>query len=163
MILAAVEIESTGLIFDPGFWLRVGFAVLCGGAIGLERTLRGKPAGLRTNMLICLGAALFVIVQEMISRESGVMDPGRIAAQVVTGIGFLGAGAIIHQGKIVHGLTTAATVWVVAAIGVIIGIGYPWTALAITACTVLILVPLGMVERKFLDPMEQRHEREDST
>lgn len=152
--------EIGGILPEPGFWLRILVAVFCGGAVGLERTLRGKPAGLRTNMLICLGATLFVMTQRLIGQTlEGGVDASRIAAQVVTGIGFLGAGAIIRQGTIVHGLTTAATIWVVAAIGVFIGIGYHWTALAITVCVVLILVPLGRVERSVLDRWESGQDK----
>src|SRR3990170_2055526 len=96
-------------------------AVLLGGAVGLERELRGKAAGLRTNILICLGATLFTHLSIHLAGPSG--DPGRIAAQVVTGIGFLGAGTILHTRGAIAGLTSAATIWLVAAIGVAIGAG----------------------------------------
>jgi len=96
-------------------------AVLLGGAIGLERELRGKAAGLRTNILICLGSTLFTHLSIHLAGGSG--DPGRIAAQVVTGIGFLGAGTILHTRGAIAGLTSAATIWLVAAIGVAIGTG----------------------------------------
>jgi putative Mg2+ transporter-C (MgtC) family protein len=126
--------------------LRVGLAAALGGAIGFERELREREAGLRTHMLVSVGAALFTLVSAYawtdwrFSNESGlVFDPTRIAAQVVTGIGFLGAGAIIRQGLSVRGLTTAATLWVVAAIGMASGAGY-YTAAAIT--TVLVLLSL---------------------
>jgi putative Mg2+ transporter-C (MgtC) family protein len=126
--------------------LRVGLAAALGGAIGFERELREREAGLRTHMLVSVGAALFTLVSAYawtdwrFSTESGlVFDPTRIAAQVVTGIGFLGAGAIIRQGLSVRGLTTAATLWVVAALGMASGAGY-YTAAAIT--TVLVLVSL---------------------
>lgn len=126
--------------------LRVGLAALLGGAIGFERELREREAGLRTHLLVSVGAALFTLVSAYawtdwrFSNESGlVFDPTRIAAQVVTGIGFLGAGAIIRQGLSVRGLTTAATLWVVAAIGMASGAGY-YAAAAIT--TVLVLVSL---------------------
>jgi putative Mg2+ transporter-C (MgtC) family protein len=126
--------------------LRIGLAAVLGGAIGLERELREREAGLRTHMLVSVGAALFTLVSAYawtdwrFSSESGVVfDPTRIAAQVVTGVGFLGAGAIIRQGLSVRGLTTAATLWVVAAIGMATGAGY-YAAAAIT--TVLVLVSL---------------------
>jgi putative Mg2+ transporter-C (MgtC) family protein len=126
--------------------LRVGLAAALGGAIGFERELREREAGLRTHMLVSVGAALFTLVSAYawtdwrFSTENGlVFDPTRIAAQIVTGIGFLGAGAIIRQGLSVRGLTTAATLWVVAAIGMASGAGY-YTAAAIT--TVLVLVSL---------------------
>jgi putative Mg2+ transporter-C (MgtC) family protein len=126
--------------------LRVGLAAVLGGAIGFERELREREAGLRTHLLVSVGAALFTLVSAyawtdwQFSNESGlVFDPTRIAAQIVTGIGFLGAGAIIRQGLSVRGLTTAATLWVVAAIGMATGAGY-YAAAVIT--TVLVLVSL---------------------
>src|SRR5690606_20701466 len=116
----------------PSMWLPVGFrvltAIICGGIIGLEREWKHKPAGLRTNILICLGATLYTTLSLLITQHAppGMMaDPGRLAAQVVVGIGFLGGGMIIQAGGAVTGLTSAATVWVVAAIGVCIGLGYP--------------------------------------
>jgi putative Mg2+ transporter-C (MgtC) family protein len=126
--------------------LRVGLAAVLGGAIGFERELREREAGLRTHLLVSVGAALFTMVSAYawtdwrFSTEEGlVFDPTRIAAQVVTGIGFLGAGAIIRQGFSIRGLTTAATLWVVAAIGMSTGAGY-YAAAVIT--TVLVLVSL---------------------
>ena len=104
-------------------------ATLLGGAIGLERELAGKPAGLRTNILICVGAALFTQLSVDIARIGFTPDgrpygdTTRIAAQIVSGIGFLGAGAILHGEGAVVGLTTAATIWVVAAIGTAVGAG----------------------------------------
>src|SRR5512140_1676985 len=100
---------------------RLVLAAGLGGAIGLEREYRHKPAGLRTNMLIALGSALFAILSVEVGASAG--SPDRIAAQVVTGIGFLGAGAILRSGQNVHGLTTAATIWVNAAIGMAAGLG----------------------------------------
>jgi putative Mg2+ transporter-C (MgtC) family protein len=126
--------------------LRVVLAAGLGGAIGLERELREREAGLRTHMLVSVGAALFTLVSAFawtdwqFSNASGVVfDPTRIAAQIVTGVGFLGAGAIIRQGLSIRGLTTAATLWVVAAIGMATGAGF-YTAAVIT--TVLVLFSL---------------------
>src|SRR6516165_9950535 len=96
--------------------LRLLLAAGLGGAIGIERELRRKPAGLRTNILIALGAALFTVMSTLLGREGRTRD--RIAAQIITGIGFLGAGAIMRSGRSVHGMTTAATIWVNAAIGI---------------------------------------------
>src|SRR5688500_10905000 len=111
----------------PPFLVRCGAAALCGGLIGLERERKGKPAGFRTNILICLGASMYMAVGLLIDGEGGeaATDPARIAAQVVTGIGFLGAGCIIQQRGRVVGLTTAATVWGVAATGINAGAGAP--------------------------------------
>lgn len=127
--------------------LRLAVAAGLTGAIGLERELRERAAGLRTHMLVGVGSALFTIVSaygwgdfSFSTREGVVFDPTRIAAQIVTGIGFLGAGAIIRQGLSVRGLTTAAGLWVVAAIGMAAGAGYYTAALIATG---IVLVGLG--------------------
>lgn len=124
-------------------------AVLVGGGIGLERELKGKPAGLRTNILICVGSALLMDLSMNLALAHGG-DPGRIAAQVVTGIGFLGAGTILHTRGQITGLTSAATIWVVAAIGLTIGAGYFIEALGSTLTVMTVLVGLGWVEKKYL-------------
>jgi putative Mg2+ transporter-C (MgtC) family protein len=132
--------------------VRVGLAAILGGAIGLERELREREAGLRTHLLVSVGAALFTMVSayawadwHFSNREGLVFDPTRIAAQVVSGIGFLGAGAIIRQGLSVRGLTTAATLWVVAAIGMAAGVGYYEAAIVTTALVLLSLWPLRIL------------------
>ena len=122
-------------------------AFLCGAVIGAEREITGKPAGLRTNMLICGGAALFTLMSIMIPRQAGSGDTTRIAAQIVTGIGFLGAGTIIHEGNVVRGLTSAATIWIVSAVGMIIGAGFPLLGLSATVTVFLILHFLTKFER----------------
>lgn len=127
-------------------------AVLIGGGIGLEREIKGKPAGLRTNILICVGSALLMDLSIGLSEKYGG-DPGRIAAQVVTGIGFLGAGTILHTRGMITGLTSAATIWVVAAIGLTIGAGLFIEALGATLAVMIVLVGMGWVERRFLDNM----------
>jgi putative Mg2+ transporter-C (MgtC) family protein len=128
---------------------RLAVAAALTGLIGLERELRERAAGLRTHMLVGVGAALFTIVSAyawtdfVFSRQGGtILDPTRVAAQIVTGIGFLGAGAIIRQGISVRGLTTAAGLWVVAAIGMAAGAGYYSAALVATG---LVLVGLGPI------------------
>jgi putative Mg2+ transporter-C (MgtC) family protein len=132
--------------------LRVVLAGVFGGAIGAEREIREREAGLRTHMLVSIGAALFTLVSAYgfsdfhFSNRSGVTyDPTRIAAQVVTGIGFLGAGAIIRQGLSVRGLTTAASLWVVAAIGLATGAGYYSAALITTIVVLVSLWPLRIL------------------
>ena len=129
--------------------LRLALAAVLGGAIGIERELREREAGLRTHMLVSVGSALFTIVSAygfhafLASGQSVVRaDPTRIAAQIVTGIGFLGAGAIIRQGLSVRGLTTAATLWVVAALGLAAGAGYYSAAVITTAIVLIALYPL---------------------
>jgi putative Mg2+ transporter-C (MgtC) family protein len=136
--------------------LRVALAALLGGAIGAERELRERGAGLRTHLLVAVGSALFTLVSaygfsdfEFSTRDGVVFDPTRIAAQVVTGIGFLGAGAIIRQGLSIRGLTTAATLWSVAAIGLAAGSGYYSAAVVTTAVVLLALGPLRYVARRW--------------
>ncbi len=132
---------------EPDVWFlaaRVLIAALLGAALGLEREWRGKEAGLRTNTLIALGAALFTAVSVSIGGGSG--DPARIAAQVVTGVGFLGAGAILHQGGTVQGLTTAAMIWVNAAIGVAAGAGHVRLAVASTGIVLFAMIALGPLD-----------------
>jgi putative Mg2+ transporter-C (MgtC) family protein len=132
--------------------LRIGLAAALGAAIGLERELREREAGLRTHLLVSLGAALFTLVSAYgwsdwtFSTRSGVVfDPTRIAAQIVTGVGFLGAGAIIRQGLTVRGLTTAATLWAVAAIGMAVGAGYYAAAILTTLVVLVSLWPLRIL------------------
>ena len=119
-------------------------AVILGGAVGLERELKGKPAGLRTNILICLGATLFTVLSYRLG--SGVGDPGRVAAQVLTGVGFIGAGTILHMRGAVTGLTSAATIWVVAAIGMAVGARGYIEAMGATLVVMVVLAGLGPVE-----------------
>lgn len=140
-------------LIAPPFLIRCGAAALCGAIIGLERQLKGKPAGFRTNILICLGSAMYMAVGLLVVFEDKVpSDPARIAAQVVTGIGFLGAGCIIQQRGRITGLTTAASIWVVAAIGIVAGAGFPILASIATVMVVTILAALGVVEKRFLAP-----------
>ena len=119
-------------------------AVLLGGAIGLERELRGKAAGLRTNILICLGATLFTHLSLHVDAVRG--DPARIAAQVVVGVGFLGAGTILHGRGSVTGLTSAATIWLVAAIGMAVGAGAVFEASGATLLVLIVLRALAAFE-----------------
>ena len=129
-------------------------ASVLGGIIGFEREVHGRPAGFRTHLLVALGACLFVQTSVFFYRQFGNfsglqpvgVDPGRVAAQVVTGIGFLGAGAIIRSGESVRGLTTAACLWVVAAVGVACGVGMYGAALVVTLLAVMSLLLLKKVE-----------------
>ncbi|MBM3821076.1 MAG: MgtC/SapB family protein [Acidimicrobiia bacterium] len=135
------------------FMLRCGVAALCGAMIGLERELKSKAAGFRTNILICVGAAIYMCAGLLLTNAGGASgDPARIAAQVVTGIGFLGAGCIIQAGGRVTGLTTAATIWVVASIGIVAGAGFPVVAFIATVMVLLTLAVLGQFEKRYLDP-----------
>ena len=137
--------------------LRLALAAALGGLIGIERELREREAGLRTHMLVSVGSALFTIVSaygfhSFLTSGASVVraDPTRIAAQIVTGIGFLGAGAIIRQGFSVRGLTTAATLWVVAAVGLAAGAGYYSVAVITTALVLIALYPLRLLAFRIL-------------
>src|SRR5438552_15009551 len=107
---------------DPSIPIKLLLAAMLGGIIGIEREIRDKPAGLRTNILICVGSTLFMSISTKVSELLGG-DPTRIAAQIISGIGFLGAGAVLHSHGFVLGLTTAATIWVVAGVGMALGSG----------------------------------------
>ena len=131
-------------VFQLELLLALGLAVLLGGAIGLERELGGKPAGLRTNILICIGSVLYTKLSMTMGGPTS--DPTRVAAQIVTGVGFIGAGTILHARGAVVGLTSAATIWVVAAIGVALGAGHYYEALGTTLLVILVLRGLGRVE-----------------
>ena len=133
---------------------RMFLAAALGAIIGLERELRQKEAGLRTNILITMGSALFTIMSIEISGPDG--DPGRIAAQIVTGIGFLGGGAILHTKGAIQGLTTAASIWMNAAIGVAAGAGRYRLAIVATTVTLVTLVALVPVDR-WLEKRTSRH------
>jgi putative Mg2+ transporter-C (MgtC) family protein len=146
--------------------LRLTFACGLGAAIGFEREIRDREAGIRTHLLVSLGSALFTIVSaygfhEFLVSGGNVVraDPSRIAAQIVTGIGFLGAGAIIREGLSVRGLTTAATLWVVAAIGMACGAGYYWPAAATTVLTLLALWPLRLLAYRLIDRIKPEENR----
>lgn len=122
-------------------------AVLFGGAVGLERETSRKPAGLRTNILICASATMMMLLSQLsVGGKDLGMEAMRIAAGVITGVGFLGAGAIIQSGGGVHGLTTASTIWAVAVLGLVLGAGYYVPAAIFTAVIVLTLVLLRKVE-----------------
>jgi putative Mg2+ transporter-C (MgtC) family protein len=129
---------------DRELVIRLVLAAALGGIIGAERELRQKSAGFRTNILIAIGSALFTIASLTLSPNA---DPTRIAAQIVTGIGFLGAGAIMRTHSGVHGLTTAATVWVNAALGIAAGGGLYRVAVLGGTITIAVLLILGPVER----------------
>jgi putative Mg2+ transporter-C (MgtC) family protein len=130
---------------------KLSVAVLLGGAIGLERQIAGKPAGLRTNILICVGSALVMDLSMRLTGSDGrVGDPARIAAQVVTGIGFIGAGTIMQSKGTISGLTSAATIWVVAAIGLTIGAAHYIEGLGAGIVVILVLSALGSWEHKLV-------------
>ena len=136
-------------------WKLAGFrllvALLLGGAIGLERQMKQKSAGLRTHMMVAMGSALFMEISIAVPRMSGIptSDPARIAAQIITGIGFLGAGTILHARGFVVGLTTAASIWLAAAIGMGVGAGIYWPPAIATGLGLVVLVTSHALEGKF--------------
>jgi putative Mg2+ transporter-C (MgtC) family protein len=153
-------------VLDPHslvFWTRIAATILCGGIIGLERQLRGKPAGIRTSILICLGTYVFVVLPT--SLTGSAMDPARVLGQVVTGIGFIGAGVIMSKEGLVKGVTSAAIIWVLAGIGAAIGLDQLAMALAITLVTVGVLVGVEVLESTFIKLRRGVHGkyRKDST
>jgi putative Mg2+ transporter-C (MgtC) family protein len=145
---------------------RLAIASGLGAAVGFEREIREREAGMRTHLLVSLGAALFTIISaygfhEFVASDESIvqMDPTRIAAQIVTGIGFLGAGAIIRAGLSVRGLTTASSLWVVAAIGMAAGAGYYSAAVAATVLTVVALWPLRLLTYRIVERLRPDEKR----
>lgn len=146
---------QTPAFFDWTVMFRLILAAVLGALVGLEREIHGRPAGFRTHLLVAVGACLMMIVSEFFYFKYGAMsssgsvrlDPARVAAQIVTGIGFLGAGAIIKEGHAVRGLTTAACLWIVAGIGMAVGVGLYMPALLVTALSLLNLLLLKRLER----------------
>jgi putative Mg2+ transporter-C (MgtC) family protein len=146
--------------------VRLVVAAALGAAVGLERELREREAGLRTHMLVSIGSALFTLASaygfhDFLVEGGSIVraDPTRIAAQIVTGIGFIGAGAIIRQGLAVRGVTTAATLWTVAAIGLAAGAGYYEAALLTTAIVVFSLWPLRVLAYRLIDRIRPEEKR----
>lgn len=123
-------------------------SAVCGGIVGVERERSDKPAGLRTHILICMGATVFTLSSILIAHDFPGADRARIAAQVVAGVGFLGAGAIIHERRAIQGLTTAATIWSVAAVGVVIGVGFPVAGLVVSLLIYLVLSTVKALEAR---------------
>jgi putative Mg2+ transporter-C (MgtC) family protein len=130
------------------FVIRLCLAFVAGGIIGMERSSRRQVAGLRTHILIAVGACCLMLLSIWLPQQMGAGDPGRIAAQVVSGIGFLGAGAIIRLGNNIRGLTTAASLWLTAAIGLTVGAGMFIVALTAVILALITLVLLSRLERK---------------
>jgi len=137
-----------GAVPQPAQMLGLLAAVIFGALIGLERQLRGHPAGLHTNALVALGSAAFVIASMLVGDPSG---PARVAGQVVTGVGFLCAGVILHQGATVRGINTAATVWCASAVGVLAGFNQLWWAALVTLCIVAANFVLHYVEHRLME------------
>lgn len=125
----------------------IAVAILCGLIVGLERQLSGKPTGIRTSSLICLGTYIFVSVSHLVQGPN--VDPGRIVGQVITGIGFIGAGVILTRQGVVIGVTSASVIWVLAGIGLLIGFGKYTTSILLSIITVGILIGMNFLEATF--------------
>jgi putative Mg2+ transporter-C (MgtC) family protein len=143
---------------------RIAAAVVIGGAIGFERTFHGRPAGFRTHSLVCVASALLMAVTVFQSEWMTAVpldairtDPTRMAQGIMTGIGFLGAGVIFKEGLTVRGLTTAASIWITAAIGILVGIGFYLAALVGTVATLLILSGFRLIERRLPSEFYAHH------
>jgi len=132
------------------FWIRVGLVVLIGGTVGLERQLRGKPIGIRTSVLIVLGSMLFIRLGHTLVGGVSGGDPTRVLGQLVTGVGFLGAGVIMTTGGAVRGMTSAAVVWTLAALGSAVGLDRWLEALVYLAITMFLLVIVAWLERRLV-------------
>ena len=149
----AVFGEELLLLEEHSVFTKLLVSTLCGALLGLEREYANKPAGLRTNIFICVGSALFtlasIIAWEIFTGSSPPSDPMRVAAQIVTGVGFLGAGVIFKSEEGITGITTASTIWFVAAIGMMIAIGFPLLGFLISLVATGLLFALGRVERAF--------------
>lgn len=135
----------------PFDWASIGTSLLCGSIIGMERQLRGKPVGIRTSSLITLGTYIFIAASLFASShfsgpEKVVTDPSRIIGQVITGIGFLGAGVMLARDGFVLGVTSAATIWALASIGVVIAIGYNMVAIKLSLVVIAVLVGVDLLE-----------------
>jgi len=132
------------------YLLRILCAAAIGGIVGIERDLKGKPSGMRTNILMCVGSCVVMILSAEVASKAGPpADPGRIAAQVVTGVGFIGAGMIMRSRVTVTGLTSAATIWFVSGIGLVVGYGDFILAGAAAAIVIITLTGLNRVEKRF--------------
>jgi len=142
LVTKMMNIEFIGQVsIYIGLGIQVLMALVLGGLVGLDREQKMKAAGLKTNMLICIGATLYTTISMLVvdAHVGGAIDPNRMSAQIVSGIGFLGAGAIFQGKGNITGLTTAATIWVVAAIGYTIGAGYPFSAAIFTITVISVL------------------------
>ena len=133
--LAEVNVAST--------LLRMALAIVCGGLLGIDRGRKKRPAGFRTYIVVCLGSTLVMLVNQYVFQIFDMSDPTRLAAQVISGIGFLGAGTIFTAQKKVAGLTTAASLWNVACLGLMIGFGYYWMGLIVALLVILVLMLMG--------------------
>ncbi|NQU64268.1 MAG: MgtC/SapB family protein [SAR324 cluster bacterium] len=147
------------LAIHPLSWESISCCILAAAIIGSERQLHGKPIGIRTSCLICLGTYLFVAMGLSLTTEH--TDPSRVVGQVITGVGFLGAGVMFSRNGTVVGVTSAAAIWMLAAVGITIGRGYPWLGVKIATLTTLLLVGVNLLESSFSFLQQGVHRRLD--
>lgn len=133
-------------LLDSNFWLRIITAILCGFLIGLERQVKGKPIGIRTSILICMGTTLFIYLG--LSVQNGE-DISRVLGQLITGVGFLGAGVIMNRDTGVTGVTSASVVWLLAGVGAAIGLCHYAVALTVTGIALTVLIGVARLEKAF--------------
>ncbi|WP_274649149.1 MgtC/SapB family protein [Paenibacillus humicola] len=157
----AVDAVNPWIIDETHIFLRLLLSICLGGLIGFEREQSNHAAGLRTNILVCLGSCLLMLLSmygfsDFINEVNVRVDPARLAAAVITGIGFLGAGTILYTGKSITGLTTAASLWVVAAIGLAIGAGFYFASVSSTLLVLLILWAFNKIEKRFVNNKKQQ-------
>ena len=130
-----------------GFWIKLIISIICGSIVGIERQIKGKPSGIRTSIFICLGTNIFISLGVVHTNPN--VDITRVLGQVVTGIGFLGAGVIISREGLVLGITSAAVIWILAGIGSMIGFGFFAEAIILSVVTLFLLLLIGYIEDKF--------------
>lgn len=155
-----IALESPWYISESEITIRLVIALVLGGIIGFEREQHNHAAGFRTNILVCVGACLMMLLSiygfsDFVNEWNVRVDPARLAAAVITGVGFLGAGTILFTGKKISGLTTAASLWVVAAIGLAVGAGFYYASIAVTVMVILTLWLFNKLEQRFI---RNRHE-----
>ena len=136
----------------------LAYSTACGAIVGFERGRRGSSAGMKTQVFICVGSALFTICSEVLVNDQGSGDAGRMVAQIVSGVGFLGAGTIMARDRII-GLTTAAIIWVMASLGVMVGIGYGPSALMVAVGMVVSIEIMTRIEKHFVQNHHHQFER----
>ncbi len=148
-------------MFPTEFIVRLLAASIAGGALGIERESSNKSAGLRTNMIVSVGASIYIMISEILLENSTSGDPSRVMGQIVTGIGFLGAGVILHRGANVKGLTTAATIWCSAALGCLAGFGLYWELAASTILIIFINTGLKKADFWFVKNKKEEESKKD--
>jgi len=155
-----MEILKTVLDISPFDWTRVASAMIAGAIVGFERQISGKPIGIRTSILICISTSVFA---SLASFNDASAPDLRLVGQIVTGIGFLGAGVILTRGGIVIGVTSAACIWILAAIGITIGVGHPATGVKLAILAVIVLRGVDTAEKRIKSLRKGLHERYSKT